>query len=37
MFSLGHSQNHLAVAGGYEVEALGFKKAAHPPATARWY
>jgi len=22
---LGHSQNHLAVAGGYEVEALGSK------------
>src|ERR1043165_1788441 len=33
--SLGYSQNHLAVAGGYEVEALG--KAAHPPATARWF
>src|ERR1041384_6730305 len=28
---LGHGQNHLAVAGGYEVEALGGQKAAPPP------
>jgi len=34
---LGHSQNHLAVAGGYVVDALVYKKAAHPPATARWF
>src|ERR1044072_4411325 len=31
MLLLGHSQNHLAVAGGYVVDALGHK-AAHPPA-----
>ena len=34
--------NHLAVAGGYVVDALDFVNvsempAAHPPATARWY
>ena len=39
---LGYSQNHLAVAGGYVVDALDFVNvsempAAHPPATARWF
>ena len=39
---LGHSQNHLAVAGGYVVDAFDFVNlsempAAHPPATARWF
>ena len=34
---LGQGQYHLAVAGGYAVDALGSNKASHPPATARWY
>src|SRR4029079_17004549 len=34
---LGYSQNHLAVAGGYEVKIVQIEKAAHPPATARWF
>ena len=39
---LGHSQNHLAVAGGYVVDALDFVNvsempATYPPATARWF
>jgi len=39
---VGHSQNHLAVAGGYVVDALDIVNvsempAAHPPATARWF
>jgi hypothetical protein len=33
--AVGPGQNHLAVPGGYVVDALG--KAAHPPATARWF
>ena len=32
--SVGYSQHHLAVAGGYGLDALGAKKA---DATARWY
>ena len=41
-YLFGHSQNHLAVAGGYVVDALDFVNvsempAAHPPAIARWF